>query len=53
MLTRKIEKKLESHFNNQKAKALLITGARQVGKTFVVRQFSDILPPLSITFRNN
>lgn len=37
MLERKIYKKLESWKKSNKA--LLITGARQVGKTYIIRQF--------------
>lgn len=37
MLNRKIYKELQSWKNINKA--LLITGARQVGKTYIIRQF--------------
>ena len=37
MLERKIYKKLENWKKNNKA--LLITGARQVGKTYIIREF--------------
>ena len=40
MLARKIEKKLEKFKGLGGTKALLLTGARQVGKTFSVREFA-------------
>lgn len=39
MLKRKIERNLEHFKNSKNNKALLITGARQVGKTYIVREF--------------
>ncbi len=39
MIYRKIEKRLEQFFNDKSQKSLLITGARQVGKTFIIRDF--------------
>ncbi len=39
MIARKIEKELQDFFSAGKKKALLITGARQVGKTFIIREF--------------
>lgn len=39
MISRKIEKELEHFFNASNQKALLITGARQVGKTYIIRNF--------------
>ena len=39
MLYRKVEKKLREFADSDDNKALLITGARQVGKTFVIRDF--------------
>ena len=39
MLKRKMEEKIRYFFSTQK-KALLITGARQTGKTFVIRQYA-------------
>ena len=39
MIPRKIENELERFLNDTSRKALLLTGARQVGKTFSVRQF--------------
>ena len=39
MITRKIEKELDHYFNTNDKKALLITGARQVGKTYIIRKF--------------
>ena len=38
MIKRKIEARIRSFYNNNK-KALLITGARQVGKTYIIRAF--------------
>ena len=40
MLKRKIEKVFERFYNDTSGKALLLTGARQVGKTFSVRNFA-------------
>ena len=39
MLKRKIEKELEMFHSDTSRKALLLTGARQVGKTFSIREF--------------
>ncbi len=39
MLNRKIDKKLESFFKNDRHAALLVDGARQVGKTFSIEDF--------------
>ena len=39
MISRKIEKELRHFLSDQKKKALLITGARQVGKTYIIREF--------------
>ena len=39
MIVRKIEKELTRFHNSNDKKALLITGARQVGKTFIIREF--------------
>lgn len=39
MISRKIEKRLQQFFFGDEKKALLLTGARQVGKTFIVREF--------------
>ena len=39
MLARKCEKVLKGHFRSGNNKALLVTGARQVGKTFTIREF--------------
>ncbi len=38
MLFRKIESVIEEHFKSNNGKILLIDGARQVGKTFIIRQ---------------
>lgn len=40
MLERKIAKRLERFYKKKEKKALLITGARQVGKTFIIEQFA-------------
>lgn len=39
MISRKIEKELRRFSDSQENKALLITGARQVGKTYSIREF--------------
>ena len=39
MLKRKIYKYLEDFFNNEPKQALLITGARQIGKSFSIREY--------------
>lgn len=39
MISRKIEKELRRFRDSAEKKALLITGARQVGKTFIIRDF--------------
>ena len=39
MISRKIEKELRRFHDSDENKALLITGARQVGKTFIIREF--------------
>ncbi len=41
MLKRKIYKYLEDFFNNEPKQALLITGARQIGKSFSIREFGE------------
>lgn len=41
MISRKIEKTLKRFYTSTEKKALLITGARQVGKTFIVRSFGN------------
>lgn len=38
MLNRKIEKEIEAFYSSRERTALLLTGARQVGKTFVIRE---------------
>lgn len=40
MIERKIDKQLDVFFEENENKALLITGARQVGKTFSIRNFA-------------
>ncbi len=37
MISREIEKELEHFYTSNDRKALLITGARQVGKAFIIR----------------
>lgn len=39
MLSRKIENELNHFLSDEKKKALLVTGARQVGKTYIIRKF--------------
>ncbi len=39
MIARKIEKVLEEFYEKEERKALLLTGARQIGKTFSIREF--------------
>lgn len=39
MILRRIEGELESFYSSGTSKALLITGARQVGKTYTIRKF--------------
>ena len=38
MIDRKLDKEIENHFSNSKS-ALLLTGARQTGKTFAIRKY--------------
>lgn len=40
MIKRRVEDRIEDFYKNQRDKALLITGARQVGKTYSIRQFA-------------
>lgn len=40
MLWRKISARLDEFFKDERKSALMITGARQVGKTFSVREFA-------------
>ena len=37
-ISRKIERELRRFFESKEEKALLVTGARQVGKTFIIRE---------------
>lgn len=37
---RQIEKQIESFFENHPRRALMITGARQVGKTYIIREYA-------------
>ena len=39
MLNRKIDNDIDAHFSNSK-KALFLTGARQVGKTYSIRKYA-------------
>jgi len=39
MIARKVETDLKRFHESEKKRALLITGARQVGKTFIIREF--------------
>lgn len=39
-MQRQIEKRIEEFFQTQKARALMITGARQVGKTYIIREYA-------------
>ncbi len=38
MLKRKIEKKLNENYKNKNDKILILTGARQIGKSFIIRE---------------
>ncbi|MCD8363423.1 MAG: AAA family ATPase [Lachnospiraceae bacterium] len=38
MIFRKIERELQHFFSSEKRKALLVTGARQVGKTYIIEK---------------
>lgn len=38
MLRRKIEAKLSAYYDNENAKILVIEGARQIGKSFIIRE---------------
>ena len=40
MLYREIEEKIKDFFQTEKKSALMITGARQVGKTYCIREFA-------------
>ena len=40
MIKRKIEKELQRFYESPGKKALLVTGARQVGKTYIIRDFA-------------
>ena len=43
MLYRKIESLIEEHLNSSSPKILLVDGARQVGKTYIIRHVGDKL----------
>lgn len=51
---RKIKKRLQQFYDSKEKKALLITGARQVGKTFSIREFGKQFPSfVEINFLEN
>ena len=54
MINRKIKKRIQEFYKNDK-KALLITGARQVGKTFIIREAgkADFESFIEINFLEN
>ena len=54
MIRRKIEDRIREFYKNDK-KALLITGARQVGKTFIIREVgkADFESFIEINFLEN
>ena len=41
MISRNIENELRHFYESTDKKALLITGARQVGKTYIIRDFAE------------
>lgn len=43
MLYRKIAALIEDHLRSESSKVLLIDGARQVGKTFIIREVGQRL----------
>lgn len=45
MLYRKIEKEIEAHLRSDNKKILLVDGARQVGKTYIIRHVGNKLFP--------
>lgn len=54
MIARKIDKILDEFYNRKEKKALLITGARQIGKTFSIREFGKRYPSfVEINFLEN
>ena len=54
MISRKIEKLLDNFYDEKEKKALLITGARQVGKTYSIRAFGKRYPSfVEINFLEN
>ncbi len=42
MLKRKIEIRIEEHFKNQKDRILIVEGARQIGKTYIIRHVGKL-----------
>lgn len=45
MLKRKIQKRIEAHFTSDRDKILIVDGARQVGKSFIIRTVGKELFP--------
>ena len=41
MIKRKIDNYIQHHFDNSK-QALLLTGARQIGKTYAIRKYAEL-----------
>ena len=41
MLFRKIEKDIEEYFNSDSNKIMVVDGARQVGKSFIIRHVGN------------
>ncbi|MCD8198113.1 MAG: AAA family ATPase [Lachnospiraceae bacterium] len=55
MISRTVEQKIEQFFKENEKKALLVTGARQTGKTFSIRRAASILDPdfIELNFLEN
>ncbi len=55
MIFRTIEKKIEQFFKENEMKALLVTGARQIGKTVSIRRAVSLLDPdfIELNFLEN
>ena len=54
MIPRKMEHRLRHFYDTNEKKALLLTGARQVGKTFIVREFGKVFSSfVEINFLEN
>lgn len=45
MLFRKIQKTIETHLQSGSNKILIVDGARQIGKTFIIRHVGKALYP--------